>query len=245
MPSDRFYVKSPLLQDENVRIEGTEFHHLVHVMRAGLGDQIEIVNGSGALAYGAIELIEKKSVTIKIDKVSHHPAPAFKVILAQAIPRSNRLDWILEKGTELGMTEIWLFPGAHSERKVLTHHQIERMEAITIAAMKQSGRLDLPLIKMLPELKKWDPLPFPAFFGDLSLSAPPFEILWKEVSPQQGAFFFVGPESGFNDKEHGLLKLLGAHGVKLHQNILRTDTAPLAALALIHHWLLCGQNSYS
>lgn len=239
MPADRFYVKSPLADGQRIRIEGTEFHHLAHVMRGVAGDPVEIVNGCGLLAEGTVHAIEKKYATVDISKVvEQQSAPVHQVILAQAIPRSNRLDFILEKGTELGMTQLWLFPGAHSERKTVSDNQIERMESVIIAAMKQSGRLDLPLLKVLPELKKWPPLPYPAFFGDLSPSAPSFEKCWKANTPKEGTIIFIGPESGFNEPETAILRTLGAQGVKLHQNVLRTDTAAIAALALISHWLL-------
>lgn len=235
MPADRFFVKTSLTSGQIIKIEGLEFHHLVHVMRTAIGDIVEIVNGSGVLAEGTLQSIEKKSASIYLDKIISQSTPPFQIILAQAIPRSNRLDCILEKGTELGMTQLWLFPGARSEKKITT---LERLNSVTTAAMKQCGRLDLPHLELHPELKKWTTLPFPAFYGDLNPSAPTFEKAWKENPPQGGAIIFIGPESGFNEDETKKLQSLGAQGVRLHSNILRTDTAAVAALTLIHHWLL-------
>lgn len=242
MPVDRFYLKKELVSNQEILLEGTEFHHLIHVMRGKQRDKIELVNGMGSLATGYIHSIEKRSAHIHIETLTSQKPPSFELILAQAIPRSNRLDWILEKGTELGMTQIWLFPGSHSEKKSFSEHQLERIEALMIAAMKQSGRVYLPTIQFKPELNKWPELkkhelPYPAFFGDLSASAPLFESIWKNSPPQYGSIFFIGPESGFNKLEIDSLNALGAAGVNLHQNILRTDTASLVALALMHHWL--------
>lgn len=237
MPANRFFTNSPLALGHTIQIEGPEFHHLVHVMRARPGDIIEVVNGQGSLAEAIIRSVEKKCVLIEISALEQTPLPSFQIILAQAMPRHSKLDFIVEKGTELGMTQLWLFPAAHSEKKTYLNQQIDRMKMTTIAAMKQSGRLDLPTIEIRPELKKWSSLPFPAFFGDTSPSAPPFRNAWKESPPKEGVIFFIGPESGFNSQELVLLQKLGAQGVKLHENILRTETASLAALTLISHSL--------
>jgi len=239
MPADRFYIKSAIIQGQSIKIEGTEFHHLVHVMRASIGDSIEIVNGCNVLAEGTIRAIEKKYASVLINKAIEKPPSSFQIILAQAMPRFNRLDFILEKGTELGMTQFWLFPGACSERKTISDNQRERMELVMVAAMKQSGRLDLPFLEAREGLKKWDaPLPYAAFYGDVSPSAPSFEKCWKEKPPREGAIIFIGPESGFNEQEIKSMQKLGVMGVKLHHNILRTDTAAAAALTLMSHWAL-------
>lgn len=231
MPADRYYIDAPLIPEERVSVEGQEMLHLVRVMRHQVGDSIELVNGRGILAAGTIEELTKRSAEIKVDALLRKKRPTAEVIIAQAIPRLNRLETIIEKGTELGMTQLWLFPGTHSEKKNLTPNQMERLQHIAIAAMKQCGRLDLPVIAMKPPLKQWEQPLYPAFFGDLSPEAPPF--LKALQAPQDGVLFFIGPEQGFSDKELTQLKKLGAQGVTLHRNILRSDTAPLAALTLI------------
>lgn len=164
--------------------------------------------------------------------------PPYRLILAQAIPRTNRLEFILEKGTELGMTEIWLFASARSERRNFSEHQEARLKNITIAALKQCGRLFLPTIVMLPQIKDWPKLPYPAFFGDTQPSAPILASAFQKHDGCQEVLFCIGPESGFTPEETTLLQTHGANGVKLHPNILRTDTAALAALSLLSHWML-------
>jgi 16S rRNA (uracil1498-N3)-methyltransferase len=243
MPTERYFLAAPFSEGQHFYLEGQEFHHLTHVMRGKAEDTIELVNGQGELASATIQTIEKKRSAIKVMAVQREAPPTFEIILAQAIPRLNRLDFILEKGTELGMTQLWLFPSDYSERKSLTEHQLERLQAITVAAMKQCGRLYLPKIHLHPPLEKWSKPPYLALFGDVSPSAPLFAQLWESqrVAKSAGILFFVGSESGFSEKEEKRLLTLGAQGVKLHSNILRTDTASLAALALIYHWLLDGE----
>ena len=153
-------------------------------------------------------------------------------------PFQEYIGWILEKGTELGLTEFWLFPGHHSERKTLTEHQLQRLRALTIAAMKQCGRLYLPTITLKPPLSEWESPHPPAFFGDLSPDAPPLFNAWQQNPRQDEVLFFIGPESGFSKEEESTLRHFDATGVKLHQNILRTDTAALAALTLISQMMM-------
>lgn len=235
MPNDRFFVDSDLKPGQLVDLEGQELHHLVHVMRAEVGDTIELVNGRGGLADARLERLEKRRVVLHIETGETFPKQSVEIILAQAMPRINRLDFILEKGTELGMTQLWLFPAKLSERQELTPHQLERMRAITIAAMKQCGSLYLPQIIVKPALSQWQPPSYTSFFGDVNPAAPQFATMWK--TPDRGVLFYIGPEGGFTAEEEGYLRQLNASGVHLHPNILRTDTASLVALSLISQYL--------
>lgn len=238
MPAERYYIKNELQAGHQVYLETEEFHHLANVMRAEVDDEIELVNGQGSLAVAKIQRMEKKRALLSIEEAFKEAKQSEELILAQAIPRIHRLDNILEKGTELGMTQLWLFPGELSERKELKEHQVERFKAITIAAMKQCGRLYLPEIVLKPKLSKWENLPWKAFFGDIDPHAKPLSQIWNVESSDSGIMFFVGPEGGFSIDEESILQRLGARGVKLHKNILRTDTAALVCLSLISQKLL-------
>ncbi len=232
MPHERFFTTQPL--QTPVVLEDTEFHHICHVMRARVGEKFELINGNNQLAEATLTNVSKKHAELHIDKVQTFPPPEFPLILAQGIPRFNRLEMILEKGTELGVTEFWLFPGLLSEKCAFSPNQLKRIEQILISAMKQCGRLDLPTIVLTPPLLQWNAIPGTLFFGDTAPDAP---WLWHYAAPlPKGApiLLFIGPESGFHPRETShLLNSLNAHGVKLHPNILRTETAPLAALSLL------------
>lgn len=233
MPAERYYIDQDLHQGNHVSLEDQEFRHLAQVMRTKSGETIELVNGKGVLADATVDQIGKKHAIVHVESIQKQSGPTTPVVLAQAIPRINRLDFILEKGTELGMTELWLFPGKLSERKDLTEHQLERMRGLAIAAMKQCGRLWLPQIVVKPPLKEWKSLDLLSYFGDLSSEAPLFSKVLAGSPLEKGILFFTGPESGFEEDEEQKLRELGAKGVKLHSNILRTDTASIAALSLI------------
>ena len=240
MPAERYFVEDAFRVGETCELKGSEFHHLAHVMRTRKGEEVELVNGRGALAQAVVHQLGKDRAALTIQNVLQEEyVPACRIILAQAMPKPNRLDFILEKGTELGVDCFWLFPGNLSAKKEFFPHQLERARHLTIAAMKQCGRLILPAIELKPALEEWPVLDhLLPYFGDVSPDAPLFEETSDAIrSAGIPILFFTGPESGFNMQETDVLRNLGAKGVKLHSNILRTDTASLVALSLISHWL--------
>lgn len=225
MPHDRFFIDAPLAQNQTVVLEDVEFHHL-QVMRIKENERIELVNGQGMVAEATVVALGKKNGTLRVESLSLKPKPAEALILAQALTRANRLDFIIEKGTELGMTDLWLFPAFLSEKKEVN---LERARQIAIAAMKQSGRLYLPKIEFYPSLQKC-PMRANAYYGDVSASP----LAYRKGS----ATLFIGPEKGFAEKEIEWLKEQGAIGVKLNANILRSDTAALAGLTVLSYLAL-------
>jgi 16S rRNA (uracil1498-N3)-methyltransferase len=136
------------------------------------------------------------------------------------------LEWTLEKATELGATEFWLFPGKRSEKKDLSKSQIHRLETILINALKQCGRLYLPKIILKPPLEEWQIPSGSLFFGDFSTTTPLKKTFDDTVT------FFIGPEKGFSPAETLLLReKFKAHPISLHENILRAETAAITVLS--------------
>ena len=233
MPAERFFIEDELHPQAKVIIKGNEFHHLAKVMRTQKGDLVELVNGKGTLAVAIVQELHKDQAALSINEARTEPFLPPRLILAQAITKPDRLAFILEKGTELGVDVFWFFPGHLGQHKELYPQQKERARALTIAAMKQCGRLFLPSIELKPALDKWPEIEGQSFFGDLDPEAP-----WlgsKEALPSSiyPIIFFTGPESGWSDKEVQILKEKGVKGVRLHQNVLRSDTASIVALSLL------------
>ena len=238
MPSERFFFPFSL-KEKHIQLEGKEFHHLFHVMRLQEKDSLELVNGKGELASGIIETIDKKKGAL-IALLSHKEEKEnpFSLILAQALTRPNLLDWIIEKGCELGVYEFWLFPGDKSEKRSLSTSQLARLELLAISALKQSGRLFLPQIVVKPPLSQWEKIPFFYLFGDLAPQAP--SLLDIKIPPGK-TVFIIGPEKGISQEELSLLKNRNAQGIKLHNNTLRAETAALTA-ACHYSFLTLYQN---
>lgn len=235
MPECRFFIDSPLVLKQEVVLQDEEMRHLI-VMRPEINDTIELVNGKGDLAKARITQFNKKEIAAQITSLHHELEDSFKLIVAQGMPKLPRLDIILEKGTELGMTELWLFPAEKSDKVGLSANQTERIKKILIASMKQCGRLYIPKVQIYDPIAKWNALPYPLFYGAFGENTPTFASTLKANPPQGGIIFVVGPESGLSHKEEKQLDKLKAQGVSLHKNILRTDTAPLAALTLMSQY---------
>lgn len=240
MPIERYFLEEELHEGEAYPLADGEFHHLSRVVRARCRDEVEVVNGKGVLARAIVTEIAKDRATLEIKERLQVLPHRQQLILAQGLPKLNRLDFILEKGTELGVDQFILFPGDLSIKKEFSSHQQERARAITIASMKQCGRLFIPQVVLRAPLDEWpDTMPGRLFYGDTNPEAPLFEKVWREGRTDLlPVTFVVGPESGLSDHEEARLQALGASGVKIHPNILRTETASLAALSLMSHWMM-------
>ena len=217
MPENRYFIDQPLKQGESLQIPKEELKHL-RVMRKQPGDSIELVNGRNQLAQATLTDLETATLT-----AVHQTAPSREIILALGLLRPKNLDWVIEKGTELGATSFWLFPAQKSEKKGLSENQQSRLRHLTISALKQCGRLDLPSIILKPTLSDWDPLPIPLFYGDLEATTP--------FAPKGSVIIAIGPESGFTSHELQTLLSLGGTSIRLSSNTLRAETAAICALS--------------
>lgn len=234
MPIYRYYIDETLKEGSRLELEADENHHLYKVTRATIGEKVELVNGQGELATGKVVELDRERSAVRIEAVQRSKRPKPRLILAQAAPKSSKLDLIVEKGTELGIDTFWLFPGDRSEkREPISDHQMERLDRIAIAAMKQSGRLFLPEIEWLPRVSEWQQLPNLSLFGDLRPSTAPLLRLIPESPYIEEIAVVIGPEAGLSDEEIAHLEQLGARGASLNPNILRTETASIAAFSAI------------
>ena len=231
MPVNRFYLNSVLLNGSTVRLEEAEHHHLAHVIRVVAGENVELVNGQGTLAQGTIIAIEKKSTTVRINASTHHNPLAPQITLAIPLMRTSKLEWIVEKGTELGVNAFHFYKAMHSEIKELSTGKLERLRTLAIAALKQSGRLYLPSCELLPQLTTLFVQEALFLFGDIR-SDRNIDLLSLKMKPKSPIVFITGPEQGFTTEE---LKLLDskAIGVRLSAHILRAETAPIAAASIL------------
>lgn len=232
MPVDRFFLDSPFQAHNSSKIEGEEFEHM-KVLRLEPGEDLELVNGKGELAFARLVSMEKRNAVVEIEKVHRAKPPTLKCILAIGIPRLPKLEFILEKGCELGVSSFWLFAADFSEKTLFSPHQKVRQKHILVSAMKQCGRLDLPSIEEFSSLSAVPSFDGATFFGDVRKEAP---LLISQISsPPKDTLFFTGPEKGFSPKEILLLEKR-ATGVHLNPHILRAETAAIAAAAILCHW---------
>src|ERR1700733_5886236 len=196
----RYY--APHLSDaDTCSLDGSEFHHLAHVMRAGSGDSIELFDGNGNVAEAQIVDLSKTRAALQILKRAHDTEAGPTVVLATAVPKSERFRWLVEKATELGVSRLIPLQTAHSVTEPGAT-KLDKMRAAVIEACKQSGRDRLMAIDPLTEWQTF--LASSKETGRLLVAAPggaPQASLCEMKQPERPLVLAVGPEGGFSDVE--------------------------------------------
>ncbi len=235
MPDNRFYLPEQFSNDKRVVLKGQESHHLSSVMRVKSGDIVELVNGKNALAKGKVISADKAQTTLEILSVEEKHPPSPQIILAQALLRPNRLELVIEKGTELGISSFALFPSKNSELSSLSENKRKRIYDLAIGALKQCGRLDLPTITFLDKLSELKTLGAKhLLLADPSLGKQKLNCYISDLGKTKDSILLlIGPEKGWhNDEIAFFIKELNATPVLLHENVLRAETAALCAASL-------------
>lgn len=233
---DRFYAPGPWVNGA-VRLSPEEVHHLTRVMRAKAGDLIEVFDGEGARATARVENISKRDVELKVmgDVVlKDRTLPA--VLLAVASPKGERLKWLVEKCTELGIDE--LVP-LRTQRSVVEpgDAKLHKLDQTVIAACKQSRRDRLMTISPVQGLAEFlqQRSSCRVIYGDAA--GQPLETLITEHrrpdEKVRNMAIVVGPEGGLTTEEQELLRGSGAVPLAIGENILRVETAAVALSAVL------------
>jgi 16S rRNA (uracil1498-N3)-methyltransferase len=238
---DRFFY--PTLSDGmTVRLLDEEFHHLVHVLRGKVGQHVELFDGQGASAEAVVEQLSKREAQLAlVGEMQRDPPPGVSLVLGVACPKGDRLKWLVEKATELGVTE--LIP-LLCERSVVEPREtkLAKLEQTVLAACKQSRRNTLMRIsepKPLAEFVAQAPDPvWIAHPGGEPLMTLLGERSQQPLDPPAPIWAGVGPEGGFSDTEIEQAVAAGARLVSLGRHVLRVETAALAFAALA----MAGEN---
>ena len=224
-----------------IRLEGARFHHLVHVLRLRAGDEIEVFDGRGRSFASRVTAVERASAEISLGP--HVDAARGRhVTLVQSLPKAEKMEWIIQKGTELGASAIAPVQSLRSVVKLSgsrAEQRVQRWQTIAEEAARQSGRSDVP------EILPVEPLEM-RVRGLVSrarcyvLDEEEKEIsLAQAFSPsmadRSSIALVIGPEGGFERREIESLSGLGATKASLGKRTLRTETAAIVALAVILH----------
>lgn len=220
----------------------SEAHHAAHVLRLGAGDAVEVFDGRGGAAAARIAQVSRGEVTVTVESVrAPVPAPAPALRLAFAVPKGKRLEWLLEKATELGADRLAPVRFARSVAggEALSAAARRRWRARCMAAAKQSRRAHLPAIEPVRPLEAALASAGPGVFGDTAAGAAPVvEALASLAVPPAEAVFhiYIGPEGGLTGAERARLAGAGLVAVRLGGTVLRTETASAALLAVTAAW---------
>ena len=214
-----------------------ESRHCTRVLRLAEGDEIEVIDGAGMLYRCRIAMAHAKHCGVEIvDKQVVSPHWGTKIAIAVAPTKNlDRIEWMAEKCTEMGIDRITPLLCRHSERKVL---KTDRLRKIVVAAMKQSLKAQLPLIDELTPIKAiidedFDGQRFIAYC-DESLPRDERKSLAQVYDPSRDALVMIGPEGDFDPREVDEALRAGFVPVTLGESRLRTETAALMAVATIH-----------
>lgn len=241
MPAYRFFTQTSLKALQEFKMEDLEHRHLKQVMRLEKGDTFEATDGQGHLALCKLIAVEKNYSLAQILQLNFFEK-THELVLLQAMPKTSNLEWIIEKGTELGLTQICLFQGDRSVQKISVDKK-KRLETLAISALKQCGRLHLPKIEFIQPIKAWATQFDSVFYGDVSSTSYPLLKQLSEINESKKLTFACGPEAGFSKEEIKLMENKGLKKTCLHYNILRAETAPLSFLSLASHFFLIQNNS--
>ena len=229
----RFYCDN--ITEGQLELSGDEGRHLSLVLRAAVGDQIELFDGKGVLAGAQIVQVKKEKVLLAIKTLQHIPPRKTKVMIASSIAKGERFDWLIEKCVELGVDHIWpvLFERTVKQGK---ENAGQRYHKLAISAAKQSQNVFIPDIASpakLPDVISYIKEQYPSaqiVFGSLS---PHSRTIAQITQPVRDIVAMIGPEGGMSDAEEQLLQNSGAIPVKLTSTILRIETAAVTFAAAL------------
>lgn len=237
-----FYVENSQIEEEKIRISGSDVNHIKNVLRMQPGERIIICNGEGKDFYCRIGTISSEEVIAEIEEMNDTESelPA-KIYLFQGIPKKDKMELIIQKAVELGVYEVVPVAMKRCVAKIeegkKEKKKLERWQSISTSAAKQSGRGIIP--------KVHEVLPFKEalrYAKELETVIVPYELadgielsskIVKESSKKQSIGIFIGPEGGFDEKEIEEALQLDFHAITLGKRILRTETAGLAILSIL------------
>lgn len=221
---NQFYAPAGQISQTSIELTGQEAKHASKVLRKKEGEEIYITDGEGKRFRGVIESVNKSRVVAGIKEVQTFSYPNIPVVLVMGlIKKRDRLEFAVEKAVELGVSEMILFKGDHSETFKV---RMDRVEASAVSAMKQSLRVFLPSVKLMESLddvikNESDDTIF--VNADQEGETDNFKI----NNRCSRLVMIVGPEGGLSERENTILRKAGAVGLRLGDYRLRAETAAM------------------
>ncbi|MBC8017525.1 MAG: 16S rRNA (uracil(1498)-N(3))-methyltransferase [Verrucomicrobia bacterium] len=243
MSSRRFIINSRSIRDGYASFDGELFNHIVRVLRLSPGDAVTLVDEKGGEHLGVIDQVAKESVAVKIGQSNYGPSQQDngpRITICQALPKGEKIDLILQKGTELGAHDFWLFGGRRSVARVRDDQldsKLSRWNRITAEAARQCGRRTVPAVQWYPTAVEASD----SVTHDLRL------ILWESerdtrlkdvlagISTPASIIVAIGPEGGFDPLEARHFAKHNFQSVSLGSRILRTETVAIAIMAILQY----------
>lgn len=230
----RIFTTQALTLASTIVLEAAPSTHITKALRMRIGDGVILFNGLGGEFSAEIISIDKKSVTLNVlEHTEQEMESPLQLELGIAISRGDRMDWVIQKATELGATSISPLMTLRTEVKLKGERAEKKQrhwQQIIISACEQCGRNQLPKLHALTSLESWLPgvnadVKFVLHHRDTSIT--------KTAQRPNSAAILVGPEGGLSENEIIAAEQHGFEALTLGPRILRTETAPLAAIAIL------------
>jgi 16S rRNA (uracil1498-N3)-methyltransferase len=235
----RFFVEGAKEVGGSVEIGGADAHKIGNVLRLSAGDRIVVIDSTARTFTAAIAALGRVVRATIEEEVFEDRAPsaAIRIDVAQAVPKGRRMDFVVEKGTELGVETFLPFYCERSVGREVGAEKAARWQRIARSAAQQCGRKSIPaVLEPMPYetlVERFGEYEAVLFAWELAMPAPLHRRL-AEVLPASGrVLVVVGPEGGFTHAEAELAQRRGAAMLWLGPRVLRTDTAALVLLAVI------------
>ncbi len=227
-------------------LDGDLFNHIVRVLRLGTGEPLTLVDDSGREQEGIIDQIDRDWILIRItgtNDIPDAPAATPRITIAQAMPKGDKIDLVLQKCTELGADSFVIFGGMRSVARVSDKNRetkLARWSRIATEAARQSSRKFVPDVSWCASAaevtgKTAETLRILLWEEETMLK---LKNLLSSTPTPDSIMVAIGPEGGFDPSEVDIFKRNGFVPVTLGRNILRTETAAIAATAILTHQFL-------
>ncbi|MGB8411023.1 MAG: 16S rRNA (uracil(1498)-N(3))-methyltransferase [Gallionella sp.] len=233
----RFYCPPPLPASGNFELPPDGAHHATRVLRLREVDPVQIFDGLGNERHGVIaELSGKRVVIGDLAAVEIDRESPFKVLLAQALASSEKMDWVIQKATELGVTEIQPVDTERSVARLSAERAAKRLEhwqQVVISACEQCGRNLLPKIHAPLDIMVWLQQMQKTSDTKFILMPQGSNSLHTQAKPPGRVTLLIGAEGGFTRAESDTALHCGFTPIRIGARVLRTETAAIAGLAAL------------
>ncbi|AJE23212.1 16S rRNA (uracil(1498)-N(3))-methyltransferase [Azotobacter chroococcum] len=231
MRLSRFFIDAPLSLGR-LELPEAQAHYIGRVLRLAAGDAVQLFDGSGREFVGELVEVGKKSVQVELrEQFAGLAESPLRIHLGQGLSRGERMDWAIQKATELGVAHITPIVSERCEVRLKDERADKRLahwQQIAISACEQCGRSVLPAIHPPMLLGDW----LARTEAELKLVLHPFaEPLTSHARPASLAFL-IGPEGGLSEAEVAAAQHAGYQAARLGPRVLRTETAPVVALSV-------------
>ena len=234
----RFFIVPDQVRDPSISVMGDDVRHIRTVLRKGPGDLLTLLDGQGREYTVRITTIERSKIDAEIIDRKERTTASTVVILGQGLPKSDKMDWIVQKATELGVSAIVPLVTERTIVKIKDEEKrVARWQKICREAAMQSDRPDIPMVEAIRPFVEFiatlAPDPQTLLLFPWEEGTQPIKVVLRRTKGIEKVVVLIGPEGGFSQAEADLAKKKGFHLVSLGPNILRTETAAVAVLSMV------------